>query len=66
MKKIIDNFSGMPVEIPVLDEQGERERALLNDLALREYNDTGTLSSTKLQEANAKFLETAEDHLLQG
>lgn len=64
MKSIIDDFEGMPVEIPFLDEQGEQERILLNELALREYNHTGTLSSVKLQEANEKFLESAKNHIL--
>lgn len=54
----------MPVEIPLLYETGEKERARLNALALQEYEDTGTLISEKLQEANAYFLETAKEHIL--
>lgn len=64
MKKRMEYINGMPVEIPLLDEAGEAERKLLNELALSEYNDTGTLSSTKLREANDQFLKKAKEHVL--
>lgn len=64
MKRKINFVEGMPVEIPTLDETGEHERARLNALALQEYEDSGTLISEKLQEANAHFQETAKKHIL--
>jgi hypothetical protein len=65
MKSKINFVEGMPVEIPALDETGEQERARLNALALQEYEDTGTLVSEKLQEANTYFQEKAKKHILQ-
>lgn len=64
MRRKINYVNGMPVEISLLDETGEEERRLLNELALHEYNDTGTLSSAKLREANAQFLRRAREHIL--
>ena len=64
MKKKIEIISGIPVEIPILDEEGEKERKLLVDLAMKEYIDTGSFSSAKLQEANAEFIESAKQHLI--
>lgn len=64
MKKKIDLINGMPVEIPELDETGERERERLAALAFQEYQDTGALNSERLQEANADFLKTAKGHLI--
>lgn len=55
---------GMAVKVSLLNETGEEERKLLNELALREYNDTGTLSSAKLREANDQFLKKAKEHIL--
>ncbi len=64
MKKQINFVEGMPVEIPTLDETGEQERARLNALALREYEEYGTLTSENLQEANARFQKTAKEHIV--
>lgn len=64
MKKRFEDVKGMPVEIPILDEEGERQRKRLNDLAMQEYSDTGSLASKKLQEANQQFWEHAKEHLL--
>lgn len=56
MKNIIKIIDGMPVEIPVLDEQGEKQRKILAQLAFKEYKSSGSLTSQKLQEANSEFL----------
>ena len=65
MKKEIHVMNGMPVEIPLLDKDGERERARLANLALKEYEDTGVLTSAALLEENRKFLERASQYILQ-
>ena len=64
MKNRINYIEGMPVEIPALDEQGEQERARLNALAMQEYEDSGTLVSESLQQANAHFQEKVKKHIL--
>ncbi len=64
MRKKIDFVEGVLVEFSILDMEGEKQRQLLNELALKEYSETGKLSSPKLQEANAQFLESATGHVL--
>lgn len=63
MKKRIHFIEGMPVEVPELDAVGEEARARLNALALEEYQNSGTLTSEKLQEANTQFQEKAKCHV---
>jgi hypothetical protein len=65
MKNKINFIEGMPVEIPLLDETGEKERARLNALALQEYENFGTLISEKLPRSQRAFLKTAKEHILQ-
>lgn len=62
MKSIIKIIDGMPVEIPVLDEKGEKQRQNLAQLAFKEYESSGSLTSQKLQEANSEFLAAVKDH----
>ncbi len=64
MKSKIEVINGITVEIPELDDLGEKERDKLAALATQEYNKTGTLSSPSLQEANRKFVEDAKSHML--
>ncbi|MDL2218188.1 hypothetical protein LJC27_05965, partial [Christensenellaceae bacterium OttesenSCG-928-M15] len=56
---------GVPVDVPRLDETGEGERERLNELAAAEYEQTGRLTSSKLLEANARFVEEAPGHLVE-
>ncbi|MDL2257648.1 hypothetical protein LJC42_00625 [Eubacteriales bacterium OttesenSCG-928-K08] len=62
MKTKVEYVNGMPVELPMLDENMETERSKLNALAMQEYLDTGTLNGEKLLEANSTFIEKAKDH----
>lgn len=63
MKKVYE-IEGIPVEISLLDETGELERARLAALAFKEYEDSGALVSERLLEANAAFAKIANSHLL--
>jgi len=53
----------LPVEISVDNQDVEQERKKLNQLALTEYEETGTLSSQKLCEACADFEQKASVHV---
>lgn len=64
MKKRTEMILGIPVEIPTLDKVGEAERIRLGELALHEYETTGTLTSDVLQKANAAFCEMAPLYML--
>lgn len=64
MKNKIRIVSGITIEEPPLDEIGELERERLNELARKEYTDTGKLTSEKLLEAEADFLECVKQHIL--
>lgn len=65
MKTKIRLINGMPVEVPVLDLAGELERKKLNALALKEYEETGKLSSQKLREACADFEQKFTLHVVE-
>jgi len=64
MKKNIHLIQGMPVEVPVLDREGEEARRQLNRLARETYEQTGKLSGPRLREACDEFEEIADRHLL--
>lgn len=62
MRKRVKLVHGVPVDLVPLSEEGEQERARLSKLARKEYEDTGTLTSEKLLEANTEFLDNAQRH----
>ncbi|MDD3920649.1 MAG: hypothetical protein PHO41_05740 [Eubacteriales bacterium] len=59
MKKSIRLINGMPVEISETTPEIEAERARIEELALKEYEETGSLSSQRLQEESRQFTEKA-------
>jgi len=64
IKTKIQMFNGMPVEIPVLDEEGEEKRANMNAWAKEEYDRTGTLTSSVLRERLEEFDGEVELHVV--
>lgn len=56
----------MQIEQQELDEIGRAAQEKLNALAMREYEQTGTLSSFKLSEAVAEYEKLIGTHVLDG
>lgn len=63
MKRTIRLVNGMPVEINDTTPEIEAERARIDELALKEYQETGSLSSERLQEECKQFSEIAWNEL---
>lgn len=64
MRTVIYKIGNMLVEMPLLDEEGERMRGELNELAYEEYTRTGTLNTQRLSEAIGTFNREIEAHVL--
>lgn len=65
MRKKIYLIQGMPVEMPLLDSEGEAARERLNELARETYVRTGKLGGLVLREACDEFSRMAPSHLLE-
>ncbi len=50
MKTRIRTLDGLPIEEPVLDDEGQRRQKELSNLVLKEYDESGTLTSQSLNE----------------
>lgn len=64
MSTIIRKLDGLPIEEPVLDDEGKAKQKALADLIVTEYEKTGKLSSNKLQESIEKYEIEIQEHLL--
>lgn len=64
MGTTIRRLGEMQIEQQELDEEGRAAQEKLNALAVREYEQTGTLSSLPLAEAAAEYEKLIETHVL--
>ena len=64
MGTTIRRLGEMQIEQQELDEEGRAAQEKLNALAMREYEQTGTLSSRPLAGAAAEYEKLIETHVL--
>lgn len=64
MSTIIRKLDGLPIEEPVLDEEGRARQKALADLILEEYARTGTLAGGMLNETVEKYEAEIKDHVI--
>lgn len=66
MGTTIRQLGQMQIEQRELDEDGRRAQEQINQLAMREYEQTGTLSSVRLCEAVTEYERKIAAHVLPG
>ena len=64
MKTTVRILDGLPIEEPVLDDEGQRRQRELADLAVKEYEETGTLTGGRLNEKVVAYETDIADHLV--
>ena len=64
MKTTVRKLDGLPIEEPVLDDEGQRRQRELADLAVKEYEETGTLTGGRLKEKVVAYETDIADHLV--
>jgi hypothetical protein len=50
MKTKVRKLDGLPIEGPVLDDEGQRRQKELSELAFQEYEESGRLTGSTLNE----------------
>lgn len=63
MATIVRKLDGLPIEEPVLDEEGKAKQRALADLIMTEYEKTGKLTGAKLQESVEQYETEIARHL---
>ncbi len=64
MATIVRKLDGLSIEEPVLDEEGKSKQKALADLIVTEYEKTGKLSGSKLQESVEQYESEIAQHLM--
>lgn len=64
MKTTVRKLDGLPIEEPLLDDEGQRRQRELADLAVKEYEETGTLTGGRLNEKVAAYETDIAEHLV--
>jgi hypothetical protein len=64
MKTTVRKLDGLPIEEPVLDDEGQRRQRELADIAVKEYEETGTLTGGRLNEKVVAYETDIADHLV--
>ena len=65
MKTKVRTFGGLPIEEPVLDDEGQRRQKQLSALVLKEYEESGTLTGRKLNEQVSAYESDITEHVLE-
>ena len=60
----VRKLDGLPIEEPLLDEEGRAKQKALADLIVTEYEKHGALTSHKLQESVEAYEAEIERHLV--
>ncbi len=63
MKTKVRKLDGLPIEEPVLDEEGRRRQKELTELVLREYEASGRLTGSALNEKVTEYEKDIAGHL---
>lgn len=64
MKTKVRKLDGLPIEEPVLDDEGRRRQRELADLAVREYAESGTLTGATLNEKVIAYETDIAEHVI--
>ena len=64
MKTKVRKLDGLPIEEPVLDDEGRRKQRELSDLAVREYEESGTLTGATLNEKVIAYETDIAEHVV--
>lgn len=64
MPTTVRKLDGLPIEEPVLDEEGKAKQKALADLIVTEYEKTGTLSGNRLQESVERYETEIQRHVV--
>lgn len=64
MKTTVRTLDGLPIEEPVLDDEGLRRQRELSELAVQEYEESGTLTSQALNEKVIAYETEIAGHVL--
>lgn len=65
MKTIVRTLDGLPIEEPVLDDEGLRRQKELSELAVREYEESGTLTGRALKDKVIAYETEIAGHVLE-
>ena len=65
MKTKVRKLDGLPIEEPVLDDEGLRRQRELADLAVKEYEESGTLTGGTLNEKVIAYETDIAEHVLE-
>ena len=65
MKTTVRKLDGLPIEEPMLDEEGLRRQKELADLAVREYESSGKLTGKMLNEKVIAYETDIADHVIE-
>ena len=63
MKTTVRKLDGLPIEEPLLDDEGQRRQRELAERAVREYEETGTLTGGRLSEEVTAYETDIAGHL---
>ena len=64
MKTKVRKLDGLPIEEPVLDDEGQRRQKELAELAVREYEESGTLTGKTLNEKVIAYETDIAEHVI--
>ncbi len=64
MPTIVRKLDGLPIEEPVLDDEGKAKQKALAELIMAEYEKTGRLTGHKLQERIEEYEADIKRHLV--
>ena len=64
MKTKVRKLDGLPIEEPVLDDEGQRRLKELSELAVREYEESGSLTGRSLNEKVVAYETEIAEHVV--
>ena len=65
MKTKVRKLDGLPIEEPLLDDEGIRRQKELADLVIREYESSGRLTGKTLNEKVTAYETDIADHVIE-
>ena len=65
MKTKVRKLDGLPIEEPLLDDEGMRRQKELADLVIREYESSGRLTGKTLNEKVIAYETDIADHVIE-
>ena len=65
MKTKVRKLDGLPIEEPLLDDEGMRRQKELADIVIREYESSGRLTGKTLNEKVTAYETDIADHVIE-